>query len=59
MKKFLRPLGLVLIFALLTVGTCAALSGDSIVSLSYLQSVFFPKAVQAGEEAGAKALQET
>ena len=51
MKKCLRPLGLVLIFALLTAGTYAALSGDSVISLRYLRDTFFPKAVQAGETA--------
>ncbi len=59
MKKCLRPLGLVLIFALLTAGTYAALSGDSVISLRYLQDTFFPKAVQAGETAANYALQET
>lgn len=59
MKKYLRPLGLVLAFAVLTAGAYAAASGDSLVSLSYLRDTFFPKAVQTGEEAGNKALQET
>lgn len=59
MKKHLRPLGLLAVFALLTVGTYAALSQDSVISLRYLQDVFFPKAVQAGETAADKTLQET
>lgn len=59
MKKYLRPLGLILALALLTAGVCAASSGDSVISLSYLRDTFFPKAVQAGEEAGNKLLQET
>lgn len=59
MKKYLRPLGLALAFVLLTVGTYAALSGDSLISLSYLRDTFFPQAVQAGEDAADKALQKT
>ena len=59
MKKYLRPLGLALVFCLLTAGAYAAASGDSIISLSYLRDTFFPKAVQAGEEAADKTLQET
>ncbi len=59
MKKYLRPLGLVLAFCLLTIGAYAAVSGDSLISLSYLRDTFFPKAVQAGEEAGNQLLQET
>ncbi|MCI9654851.1 MAG: S-layer homology domain-containing protein [Lawsonibacter sp.] len=59
MKKYLRPLGLVLAFAMLTAGAYAAASGDSLISLRYLQDTFFPKAVQAGEETAGKALQET
>lgn len=59
MKKVLRPLGLVLVFLLLTLGTYAAVSGDSIISLSYLRDIFTPKAVQAGTDAANKLLQET
>lgn len=59
MKKCLRPLGLILAFALLTAGAYAAASGDSLISLSYLRDTFFPKAVQAGEEVGNAALQKT
>ena len=59
MKNFLRPVGLALAFLMLTAGAYAVASGDSVVSLSYLQSTFFPKAVQAGEEVGNQALQKT
>lgn len=59
MKQYIRPLGLLLAFALLTAGAYAAASGDSLISLSYLQTTFFPKAVQAGEEAAGRALQKT
>ena len=59
MKKVLRPLGLVLVFVLLTLGTYAAVSGDSLVSLSYLLDVFTPRAVQAGTDAAGRMLQET
>ena len=59
MKKHLCPLGLILAFLLLTAGAYAAVSGDSIISLSYLQNTFFPQAVQTGEETANKALQET
>ena len=58
MKKYLRPLGLVLIFLLLTAGTYAAVSGDSLISLSYLRDTFFPKAVRAGTDAANQLLQE-
>ena len=54
MKKYLRPLGLVLAFAMLTAGAYAAASGDSLISLRYLQDTFFPKAVQTGEETAAR-----
>ena len=59
MKKHLCPLGLILAFLLLTAGAYAAVSGDSIISLSYFQNTFFPQAVQTGEETANKALQET
>ena len=59
MKKYLRPLGLVLAFAMLTAGAYAAASGDRQISLRYLQDPFCPKAVQTGEETAGKALQET
>lgn len=58
MRKYLRPMGLALAFALLTAGVYAAASGDSLISLSYLQKTFFPQAVQAGQEAADKALQD-
>ena len=59
MKKYLRPLGLVLAFLMLTAGSYAAVSGDSLISLSYLRDTFFPQAVQTGENAANKAMQET
>lgn len=59
MKKYLRPLGLMLAFALLTAGAYAAVSGDSLISLSYLRDTFFPKAVQAGEEKANGLLEQT
>lgn len=59
MKRYLRPVGLVLAFLLLTAGAYAAVSGDSLITLSYLRDTFSPKAVQAGEEAGNKLLQKT
>ena len=43
MKKYLRPLGLVLAFLMLTAGSYAAVSGDSLISLSYLRDTFFPQ----------------
>ena len=55
MKKYLRLLGLALAFLMLTAGAYAAASGDSLISLNYLQNTFYPQAVQAGEEAGNKA----
>ena len=59
MKKYLRLTGLLAVFVLLTVGTYAALSQDSVITLSYLRDTFFPKAVQSGEAAANRALQET
>ena len=59
MKKYLRPLGLVLLFVMTAAGTYAAVSGDSIISLSYLRDVFSPKAAQTGADAANKLLQET
>lgn len=59
MKKYLRPMLAALVLALLVGGAYAASAGDSLISLKYLQDHFFPKAVQAGEEAAGKALQET
>lgn len=56
MKKILRSLGLVLAFMLLTAGVYAAASGDSLISLSYLNNTFFPNAVKAGEETSDKLL---
>lgn len=59
MKRFLRPVMLISAFALLTAGAYAAASGDSLISLSYLRDTFFPQAVQAGEEAGNRLLEQT
>lgn len=59
MKQYLRPLGLALVFLLLTAGTYAAVSGDSLISLSYLRDAFFPRAVQAGTDAADQLLQDT
>lgn len=58
MKKYLRLLGIAFVLSLLAVGGYAASSNDSLISLSYLRENFFPKAVQAGEEAAGKALQD-
>ena len=44
MKKYLRPLGLILVLGLLAGGAYAASSEDSLISLSYLQSTV-PRAV--------------
>lgn len=59
MRRYLRPLGLVLACLLLTAAGYTAASGDSLISLNYLQKTFFPQAVQAGEEAGNELLQDT
>lgn len=59
MKKCLRPLGTALALLLLAAGAYAVSAGDSLVSLSYLRDIFFPKAVQAGENAAGQALQST
>lgn len=58
MRRYLRPLGLVLVCLLLAAAGYAAASGDSLISLSYLQKTFFPQAVRAGEEAGNQLLQD-
>ena len=58
MKKFLRPLGLALAFLLLTAGTYAAVSGESLISLGYLKDTFFHSAVKSGEEASDRVLEK-
>ena len=59
MKRYLRPLTLALACLLLAAAGYAAASGDSLISLSYLQKTFFPQAIQAGEKAGNELLQNT
>lgn len=59
MKRIIRSLAAVLTFAVLTVGAYAAVSGDGLVTLSYLTKTFFPQAVEAGNEAANNALQKT
>lgn len=59
MKRFLRPLVLVLTFAALAVGAYAASAGDSLISLKYLQNTFFPSAVEEGEKAAGQLLRKT
>lgn len=59
MKTYLRPLGTVLVLALLAVGVYAVSGEDGLVSLRYLRDTFFPSAVQTGEETANKALQQT
>lgn len=51
MKKLLRPLALALTLAALAAGALALSGEDSLISASYLMDTFFPRAVQAGEEA--------
>lgn len=59
MKQSLRRLiCAVLVLALLATGAYALSSGDSLISLSYLTSVFFPEAVKQGDEAANSLLQE-
>lgn len=58
MKRYLRPLTLALVFSLLAAGVYAASSEDSLVSLTYLQDAFLPKAVQQGESAADEMLRE-
>ena len=58
MEKLLRPLALVLVLGVLAGGALAA-SGDGPVSLRYLIQVFFPQAVQEGEEAANQMLEES
>ena len=59
MRRYLRPAALCLAFFLLAGGAYAAVSGESLVSLGYLTTVFFPQAVQEGEKAADAALQST
>lgn len=59
MRRYLRPLVLVLTCLLLAAAGYAAASGDSLISLSYLQKTFFPQTIQAGEKAGNELLQDT
>lgn len=58
MKKILRFLGLTLTFTMLAAAAYAAASGDSLISLNYLKNNFFPSAVQKGEEASDKVLEQ-
>lgn len=58
MRRYLRPLVLGLACLLLAAAGYAAASGDSLISLSYLQKTFIPQAVQKEEEAGDKLLQD-
>lgn len=58
MRRYLRPAILVLACLLLVAAGYAAASEDSLISLSYLQKTFFPRAVQAGEQAGNQLLQD-
>jgi len=59
MKKYLRPLTVVLALALLAGAAYAASAGDSLISLSYLKNTFFPGAVQKGESRADQMLQDT
>ena len=59
MKKLLRPLVLVLALGVLAGGALAVSGEDGPVSLRYLTQIFFPQAVQEGEEAADQILQET
>ena len=59
MKRFVRPMALVLAMLLLAGGAYGLSGSDGPVSLRYLTETFFPQAVQAGEEAADSALQET
>lgn len=59
MRRYLRVLGLGLALLLLSATAYAAVAEDSLISLSHLKSTFFPQAVQAGEAAADRALQET
>lgn len=59
MKRLLRPVALVLVMTLLAGGAYGLSGGDSLVSLRYLTETFFPQAVQVGEEAADRALEET
>ena len=47
------------VLILLACGAYALSSGDSLISLNYLKETFLPGAVQQGEEAAGKKLQET
>ena len=58
MKRYPRLLGTALAMVMLAAGAYAASSNDSLISLSYLRDIFFPKAVQAGEEAANQALRD-
>ena len=59
MKKLLRPLAVLLVLGALAVGALAVSGEDGPVSLGYLTEIFFPQAVQEGEEAADRLLQET
>lgn len=58
-KSAARLLCAVLVLVLITCGAFALASGDSLVTLSYLKSTFFPSAVETGAAAANTKLQET
>ena len=58
-KRRLRLLCAVFFLVLITCGAYAAATGDSLVSLSYLQNIFIPDAVKKGNEAADQKLQQT
>ena len=58
-KSAARLLCLTGVLAVLACGAYALSSGDSLVSLRYLQEVFFPQAVEQGTQAAGEKLQET
>lgn len=59
MKRYLRPLGVLLVLILLAGAAGAAAAGDSLISLSYLRETFYPSALRMGEKESDRMLQET
>jgi len=58
-KNLSRALCAVLVLTMLVGGAYALAPGDSLISLSYLTEVFFPKAVEAGTKEADSLLQQT
>jgi len=58
-KPLIRGLCALFVVVCMACGVCALGSGDSLITLSYLESWFIPKAVEEGEKAANQMLEDT